>query len=66
MTLTTIFIIEKLLFKSIIGIKEIFWIFVCCYVFILIFKFILIYFLHVLFVLKIEGIFGKKNIIQKC
>jgi len=29
--------------------------------FVLIFKFILIYLLHVLFVLKIEGIFGKKN-----
>jgi len=29
--------------------------------FILIFKFILIYLLHVLFVLKIKSIFGKKN-----
>jgi len=34
--------------------------------FVLIFKFILIYLLHVLFVLKIEGIFGKKNSTQKC
>jgi len=33
--------------------------------FILIFKFILIYLLHVLFALKIEGIFGKKNSAQK-
>jgi len=31
--------------------------------FVLIFKFILIYLLHVL---KIEGIFGKKNSAQKC
>jgi len=37
-----------------------------CYNFILIFKFILIYLLHVLFELKIEGIFGKKNPTQKC
>jgi len=29
--------------------------------FVLIFKFIFIYLLHVLFVLKIEGIFGKKS-----
>jgi len=34
--------------------------------FVLIFKFILIYLLHELFVLKIEGIFGKKNPTQKC
>jgi len=33
--------------------------------FVLIFKFILIYLLHVLFVLKIKGIFGKKNLTQK-
>jgi len=38
-----------------------------CYTFILIFKFkfILIYLLHVLFVLKIKGIFEKKNPTQK-
>jgi len=35
-----------------------------CYIF-LIFKFILIYLLHVLFVLKIENIFGKKKSAQK-
>jgi len=34
--------------------------------FVLIFKFILIYLLHVLFVLKIESIFVKKNPAQKC
>jgi len=35
--------------------------------FVLIFKFILIYLLHVLFVLKIKSIFGrKKNPTQKC
>jgi len=34
--------------------------------FVLIFKFTLIYLLHVLFVLKIEGIFEKKNSAQKC
>jgi len=32
----------------------------CLLHFIFIFKFILIYLLHVLFVLKIEGIFGRK------
>ena len=31
-----------------------------CYI-LLIFKFILIYLLHVLFILKIEGIFGRKK-----
>ena len=31
-----------------------------CYIF-LIFKFIFIYLLHMLFILKNEGIFGKKN-----
>ena len=36
-----------------------------CYIF-LICKFILIYLLHVLFELKIEAIFGKKNSTQKC
>jgi len=30
------------------------------------FKFILIYLLHVLFVLKTEGVFGKKNPTLKC
>jgi len=35
-----------------------------CYIF-LVFKFILIYLLHVLFVLKIESIFEKKNPAQK-
>jgi len=34
--------------------------------FVLIFKFILIYLLHLLFVLKINGIFEKKNSTQKC
>jgi len=34
--------------------------------FVLIFKFILIYLLYVLFELKIEGIFRKKNTAQKC
>ena len=33
--------------------------------FVLIFKFNFIYLLHVLFVLKIEGIFRKKNSTQK-
>jgi len=33
--------------------------------FVLIFKFIHIYLLYVLFVLKIKGIFGKKNLTQK-
>jgi len=32
-----------------------------CYIIILIFKFIFIYLLHVLFVLKINGIFGRKK-----
>ena len=36
-----------------------------CYIF-LIFKFILIYLLNMLFELKIEGIFEKKNSTQKC
>jgi len=34
--------------------------------FVLIFKFILIYLLYVLFVLKIEAIFRKKNPTKKC
>jgi len=34
--------------------------------FVLIFKFILIYLLHVLFVLKNEGIFGKKSPTPMC
>jgi len=34
--------------------------------FVLIFKFILIYLLHVLLVLKIKSIFGKKSPTQKC
>jgi len=34
--------------------------------FVLIFKFIPIYLLHVLFVLKIKIIFGKKNPTKKC
>jgi len=34
--------------------------------FVIIFKFILIYLLHVLFVLKIKGIFEKKHPTQKC
>jgi len=34
--------------------------------FVLIFKFILIYMLHVLLVLKIKSIVGKKNSTQKC
>jgi len=34
--------------------------------FVLIFKFMLIYLLHMLFVLKIESIFEKKNSTQKC
>jgi len=36
-----------------------------CYIFLL-FKFILIYLLNVLLVLKIKGIFEKKNPTQKC
>jgi len=35
-------------------------------IFVLIFKFILIYLLHVLFVLKINAIFGKEKSTQKC
>jgi len=34
--------------------------------FVLILKFIFIYLLHMLFVLKIKGIFEKKNPTQKC
>jgi len=34
--------------------------------FVLIFKFIIIYLLHVLFILKITGIFGEKRSYQKC
>jgi len=34
--------------------------------FVSIFKFILIYLLHVLFVVKIESIFGRTNAAQKC
>jgi len=34
--------------------------------FVLILKFILIYLLHMLFVLKIKGIFKNKNPTQKC
>ena len=37
------------------------YIFISCLLHFLIFKFILIYLLHVLFVLKIEGIFGKRK-----
>jgi len=33
--------------------------------FVLIFKFILIYLLYIMFILKIKGIFGKKNSTQK-
>jgi len=42
------------------------YIYIMCVKFVSIFKLILIYLLHVLFVLKVEGISRKKSSTQKC